>query len=443
MTERRLTFAPRGHMLTNTAVWSPDSRWLVFDTRSAIDGSVFDGTQIGRVDVVTGRVETLYESRAGACCGAVTASPADDRVFFILGPERPSADWSYGPTRRQGVIVHASRPGFAAPLDARDLVAPYTPGALRGGTHVHVCHGDGTLVSSTYEDAVLETPLIHASSRLAVPRSRQRNMRGVAVSVCGRPVRVPATHDRNHDGTAFTVLVTELTDDPRPGSDEISRACEEGWIGVAGYDRGDGTRQRHALAFQGTVTATTGAVYPEVFLVDLPDHPRDLEIPGARPLAGTPTTRAAPPRGLVQRRLTHTADRSHPGLSGPRHWLRSSPDGSRIACLMCDEAGVVQLFTVSPCGGEPSQLTRDPWPVASAFSWSPAGDRIAYVADGSVMTVDASTGESRRLTHPTTGPTAPRPEACVFAPDGKAIAYMRTLPTAAGALNHIFVTPAD
>ena len=110
---------------------------------------------------------------------------------------------------------------------------------------------------------------------------------------------------------------------------------------------------------------------------------------------------------------------------------------------MRDGAGMAQLFTVSPLGGEPEQVTRDPWPVASAFTWCPDGGRIAYVADASIMTVDVASGRSRRLTDPTPGATAPRPEACVVSPDGTQIAFLRTLPTSAGAYNQIFVVDAD
>src|SRR5206468_7728745 len=132
----------------------------------------------------------------------------------------------------------------------------------------------------------------------------------------------------------------------------------------------------------------------EVFLVDIPD---DVTVPGDGPLEGTETQRPRPPQGTVQRRLTFTADRRHPGLQGPRHWLRSSPDGSRIAFLMRDDDGVVQLWTVSPLGDEPRQVTHDRWSVASAFNWSPDGSRIAYVADNSVFTVEVASGKSRRL----------------------------------------------
>jgi len=452
MHERQVTCAAHGHMLTNSGVWSSDSRWIVYDTRSSPDGSIFDGTRIERVEVESGRIELLYESRNGACCGVVTASPVDDRVVFIVGPEQPTADWQYGPTRRQGAVVRASQPGTIEPLDARDLVPPFTAGALRGGSHVHVYSPNGRLVSFTYEDAVLDAAPETGTGQ-AVPR--EKNLRGIGVSVCGKPVQVPRTHERNHDGTAFTVLVTRLTDEPAPGSDEIAKAFEEAWIGTHGYLRPDGTRQRYALAFQGHVVVHGAAfggarIISEAFICDLPDDLDELTVAGEPPLAGTPTSRPSPPRGVLQRRITFTADRSHPGIDGPRHWLRSSPDGSRIAFLMRDDLGVVQIFTVSPNGGQPVQVTRDAWHVASSFSWSPDGRRIAYVADGSVVVVDVASGVSIRLTDRTIA-ALPRPEACVFSPDGRRITFMRHMPVplpaggpqpgdpAAAAHNQIFV----
>src|SRR5439155_25949486 len=133
------------------------------------------------------------------------------------------------------------------------------------------------------------------------------------------------------------------------------------------------TRQRRAIAFQGQVVTARGEAISEVFIVDLPE---DVTVPGDGPLEGTATRRPLPPKGTVQRRLTDTAGRRHPGLQGPRHWLRSSPDGRRIAFLMKDEDGVVQLWTVSPNGGEPVPVTRNRWDVASAFTWDPDGRRV-------------------------------------------------------------------
>jgi hypothetical protein len=253
---------------------------------------------------------------------------------------------------------------------------------------------------------------------------------------------VPRTHKRNHDGTAFTVLVTRLTDEPAPGSDEIAKAFEDAWIGTHGYLRPDGTRQRYALAFQGHVVVHDAALgglrtVSEVFVCDLPDDSAELAVAGEQPLAGTPTSRPSPPRGVLQRRVTFTADRSHPGIDGPRHWLRSSPDGSRITFLMRDDLGVVRLFTMNPNGGRLVQATHDEWSMASSFSWSPDGRRIAYVADSSVFVVDVASGASTRLTDRTIAVPL-RPDACVFSPDGWQIAFMRSVagPLPAGSTQH-------
>ena len=101
---RQLTSGPGGRILTNCNVWSPCGEWIAFDTRSDAAGSVFDGTRIQAVHARTGEVRTLYESQNGACCGVATWHPHEMKVAFILGPEFPTAEYSYGPSRRQGVV---------------------------------------------------------------------------------------------------------------------------------------------------------------------------------------------------------------------------------------------------------------------------------------------------------------------------------------------------
>ena len=422
--EIQLTRSPHGHILTNSGVWSADAQWIVYDTRSDPAGALFDGSTIERVNVVTGEVQVLYRSTIGAHCGVATFSPARDQVVFILGPEHPSADWEYAPHHRQGILVDVTRPGVPRNLDARNLVAPFTPGALRGGTHLHVFSPDGRWVSFTYEDHVL--------AQAAPGNTRQRN---VGVSVPAGPVRVPRSHPRNHDGEFFSVLVTRTTAHPKPGSDEISRAFEEAWIGTDGYVRADGSRQPWAFAFQGDVTTGQGDKISEVFVVDIPD---DVTIAGNGPLEGTADSAPLPPKGCVQRRLTRTAGRRFPGIQGPRHWLRSSPDGSRIAFLMRDDAGIVQLWTISPAGGAPVQVTNNPWDIASAFTWGPDGKLVAHVMDNSIFVTEMSTGSGRRLTARSSDANAPRPEACVFSPDGRRIAYVRRVQTGRNRCNQIF-----
>ena len=374
-----VTAGPGGRVLTHCNVWSPDSEWVAYDTRSDPAGAAFDGTRIKAVHVRTGEVRTLFESRNGACCGVVTWHPSLMRVAFILGPEHPTPDWSYGPAKRQGVTVDFDRPGVAKPLDARDLSGA-TPGALRGGSHVHVWHPGGELVSFTYEDAVAAD-----------------GVRTVGVSVCDRPVTVPKTHPRNHDGSTFSVLVPHLTADPRPGSDDIIRACEEGWVGTS-----------RALAFQGTVVETDGRRVPEVFTVE---H-RGPHAPRADSARGACGPQSAV--GVNQRRLTRG------GVGGPRHWLRSNPAGTHIGFLRPDAANVPQFWTVT-LAGESRQTTHMLDGVASAFTWHPDGRRVAFVTGGRVVLCDTAAG----AVQPLTSRCLPRPEACAVSPDGRRVAYVR------------------
>ena len=429
--ERQLTFEPKGHMLTNTQVWSFDGAWIVYDTRSRDDQ--FTATTIERVHVATGRIEVLYRATVGAACGVVTTDPQRDRVIFIHGPENPAPGWSYGPSRRRGVIVDGSAPGVAQAFDAMTYAPPFAPGALRGGSHVHVFSPDGNQVSFTYEDEIL---VRLGSGAGALPHDL--NQRNIGVSVFNGLLRVNRNHGRNHDGTWFSVLVTRTVNRPVPGSDEISRACEEGWIGREGYLRLDGSRQKRALAFQGTVVATNGENHPEVYVVDLPE---DLTVAGDAPLEGTATARPAPPRGVRQRRVTFTSDRPFPGVAAsPRHWLRSSPDGSTIAFLMKDNSGVVQLWTVPTVGGLPRQVTNGQHPIASAFTWSPDGRGIVHGLDRSICFTEVATGQTHRLTEASPDlSTAPRPFACVVSPDGRQVAFTRAVVSAAGTHDQIFV----
>ncbi len=430
LSERQLTSAPYNHILTNANVWSPDGKWVYYDVRSALDGSEFDGTRIERVHTETGEVQVVYRSRNGACCGVVTASPVDDRVIFILGPEHPTDDWAYSAWHRRGAMLRAGLPDTLATLDARNIVSPFTPGALRGGTHVHVFSGDGKWVSFTYEDHVLATSDNPAAAK---------NQRNIGVAAPYGEVHVPSTHPRNHDGKAFCALVTQTWDAPRPGSDQISRAYSDAWVGNAGYVKEDGSRQQRALAFLGDVVARDGRTVSELFLVDIPE---DITQPGAGPLSGTERTRPAPPHGAHQRRLTNTVDRPYPGLGPTRHWPRSSPDGSEIALSMPDEKGRGQLWTISPTGKGLRQLTRAEQGIASAFTWRADGKAIACVSNGRVCEVDSHSGRVLPLSAPTHGPSV-RPEAVVYSPDGATIAYVRPVSTSGTLLNQIFVVPSE
>jgi Tol biopolymer transport system component len=119
--------------------------------------------------------------------------------------------------------------------------------------------------------------------------------------------------------------------------------------------------------------------------------------------------------------------------------LRTSPDGAQIAFLMKDDSGIVQIWTISPNGGEPRQITHNREDIASAISWSSDGRRIAHVMAGRVCVTDVATGRTQSLTPPRTDVGVPAPLACVFSPDGRYIAYQREVVGASGSFSQIFV----
>ncbi|EKJ8219919.1 DUF3748 domain-containing protein [Citrobacter sedlakii] len=391
---KQVTFTPRHHQLTNINTWTPDSSWLVFDVRPS--GASFTGDTIERVNIHTAEREVIYRADRGAHVGVVTVHPQVEKYVFIHGPEHPDAHWQYDFHHRRGVIAEA---GSVSTLDAMDITAPWTPGALRGGSHVHVFSPNGKFVSFTYNDHVLHE------------RDLALDLRNVGVATPYGPVTVSAEHPREYSGSHWCVLVSQTTPSPQPGSDEINRAYEEGWVGNA------------ALAFIGDTLSVMGEKVPELFLVDLPQDEAGWKTPGDAPLEGTASTLPAPPRGVNQRRLTFTHSRRFPGLVNvPRHWVRSNPQGSEIAFLMRDDKGIVQLWLIPAQGGEPRQLTRHATGIQSAFNWHPSGKWLGFVLDNRIACCDAQNGVTTFLTQQHGNP--PSADAVVFSPDGKWVAWM-------------------
>lgn len=406
---KQITFAARHHQLTNINTWTPDSQWLVFDVRPS--GASFTGQTIERVNIHTGDVEVLYRAPEGAHVGVVTVNPHEpERYVFIHGPENPDGEWQYDFHHRRGVVVNGQ--GQASNLDAMDITPPYTPGALRGGTHVHVWSPDGELVSFTYNDHVLHE------------RDPALDLRNVGVAAPLGPVVPGGKHAREYAGSHWSVLVSRTTPYPRPGSDDINRAYEEGWVGTAGYLKADGGQQKRALAFIGDTLGMAGEKIPELFIVDLPEKDADWRRAGEGPLQGTADRMPAPPAGVVQRRLTHTHGRRHPGLAtAPRHWVRSDPAGEHLACLIKDDAGVVQLWLVNPTDGQMRQLTHGEAGVDSAFNWHPSGNALAFVQQHRIVLCDVPTGNITALTAP--GESVPSADAVTVSPDGRFVAWMQ------------------
>jgi hypothetical protein len=216
-------------------------------------------------------------------------------------------------------------------------------------------------------------------------------------------------------------VVVRVVPNPEPGSDEISHAASDSWVGSPGYLKPDGTRQV-ARAFLGKVTNRQGDQVDELYIADIPDS---LNIPGEYgPLEGTSRTFPVPPSGTRQRRLTFTSNTQHPGCTGV---VRSSSDGSRISFLARDEHGIVQVFVISPLGGEPEQVTWHTSDVQSGVRWGPGDRSIIYVWDNSIVLCEVSGRPFDQRYRSLTAPSIPVPDNIVWSNDGKTIAFNRVV----------------
>jgi len=434
----QLTFEPRNHNLDNNDNFSPDDQWLVYDTRRSVAGHVMReigaNSNIEKVNVDTGEIVVVYETQNqtiyGPGVGAASYNPVENKIVCMHGLLNANSQRPYWFWRRTGIVIDADSGGRVAFLDARDVTAPFTPGGLRGGTHRHEWSGDGKWVGFTYNDKIMADIEEQTGTKV--------NLRTVGVATAIRPVTVDKdAQGDNLDGQWFSALVVKVVPNPTPGSDDVSKAFSDAWVGTKGYRKRDGTWQR-ARAFLGNVRDKKGRQVTEVFVVDIPER---IDIAGNDgPLEGTETTMPMPPKGTVQRRLTHTESRKYPGaVTEPRHWVRSSADGRWINYLAKDDAGIVQVFFVSPLGSEPVQVTHHDSSVQSTVRWKSDGSAICYVCDNSIFVCDArdgrNFGKAKRMT-PKREDTPLHP---CWSHDGKTIAYNRIVPNGKKSYQQIFL----
>lgn len=431
---RRVTSSPNGHILTNAQVWSADGQWIYFDIRSDRHGTIFDGRDICRVHWKSGSVETVYQAPADSRCGVVLTHPLEDKVIFIQGPEYPNKAWSYGMTRRCGMLLDM-RTKTTELLDARDLVEPFTAGALRGGTHVHQFSPQGDWVSFTYEDEYLD-------SMVRQNKTAENNQRNIGIAVPGHFVSVKPRHPRNQSARHYSLICTRTSDEPEPGSDQIQRAYEESWLGSEGYHKIDGTQQKRALVFLGDVILEDGKKSTELFVVDLPSDIVIRDQAGRENMSSN-GRRLNPCPEVMQRRLTFLTDGPNPGLQGIRFWPRSTPSGDFVFVLKKDHQGIVQFWRVRTVDGQVEQWTNNGNDISSSFTVSPDGLWLAHTMDRSVCVTSCLNGRTIALTQAFVDKEMPLPEAVVWNPEGTAITFVCPQTIAERSYNQIFVLDVD
>ena len=406
---RQLTFGRYGHTINRRQSISPDGKWIVYDTRNE-DSHIARTHAIEMVSVDSGEITRLYETirptNAGPGVGAAAFHPCLNQIVFIHGLECCNDAFPYSAARRFGAILKLPQSTSKAPrwnhAEPR-VVQPDHPsfdslGVLSGGTHAHSWNEHGW-ISFTYNDYHLESQS-HADPAI-------RDARTVGFMVPGRyssskqigsPEFGPID-EHNFDGSFSAFLAATIHAHPTPGSDEIRQAVEECWVGSQGHQKSNAAVPSLALAFQGTVVSDSGREVQEVFLCDLPeqskllltsDHP-DLHV-------ARMTDRLAPIAGCLQRRLTFTTGKTHPGIQGPRNWLVSSPSGDRIYFPMKDERAVVQLCCVATADGRLDQVSELATSIDGQISLSQDGSRCAFLSDQRIVCIDLETGVSSFIT---------------------------------------------
>ncbi|SKC13411.1 Protein of unknown function [Dyadobacter psychrophilus] len=403
------------HDLDNNDNFSPDGKWLVYDTRTD-NGGIAESAKIEKVNIETGEKKILFQITNneiwGPGAGAVSYSPVQQAVVFIHGLANSTKENPYQQWRRTGVIIEDANPNVPIYMDARDVTFRFTPGALRGGTHRHEWSGDGKWIGFTYNDAILKA--------LEDSTGQKRNLRTIGVSKKIGRVNVDK-NDENVSGEWFSALVVRVVPNPAPGSDEISHAAGDSWVGTNGYLLKNGERQI-ARAFIGLVKDKKGKDINEVFIVDIPE---DITQPGDfGPLEGTKDDFPMPPKGTTQRRLTFTGENKYPGCTGV---VRSSPDGTSLAYLAKDENGIEQIFLISPFGGKPRQLTAHDSNVSGNVRWQPDGKAVGYIHEGSITICKTNDAPFEQRITKLTQSTSPAPSNLVCSPDGKMLAFNRLI----------------
>lgn len=435
--EKQVTSGDYGHFINPVQAFSPDDEWIVYDTRN--DGGKIGATgTIERVNILSGQQEVIYQTTDqtdyGPGVGAAAYAPHKDQVIFIHGIRNSDEHRPYDLSRRTGVGVMPDIPDSVIFYDARDVVPPFTAGALRGGTHAHSWSADGQWITFTYNDAIMD--------QLAQTDDEVEDLRMIGVIAPWTAVDVPSDSEgENNSGEYFTMIVSRVTENPAPGSDEISKAYEDGWIGRNGYLDESGERRRRSIAFLGDVRSAKGETVTEVFVVDLPEEMPDLT--DEQQLKGTEITRPLPLSSVEQRRITFTEERKYPGVQGPRQWMKSTPDGSRLFFMMKDDDGIVQIFSVSPNGGEIHQVTKNDFSIETSFDIDPDGNWLAYGAGQKLYRTHIDTGKTECLL-PEVDPDYSSLHSVQWSRNGKMLAYNRRVKTEDTTWYQIFtLTPAD
>ena len=353
--EQQITFKPKTHSLDNNDNFSPDGKFLCYDTRGMFfDNNLGNCKSIEKVEIATGEETILWKpsfkggTNAAPGVAAVSFHPTQNKVVFIHGPklEEVAKRGYYGIRNRSGLMVDGDGKGESTWLDLRDITThkPTIAGAHRGGTHRHEFSRNGNRIGFTYDDFLLPE-----YGRTIGYMEANKN----------------APHGYSH---YFAVLVKPARrGESRPG--EIEKAFGDSWVDANGTKR----------AFIGKLRSANEIDYEySLFVAHIPDR---VDITTAQ--SGDKDVYPRPPEGITIRRLTHST--SDDGI------VRGSYNGKSIAYLSMDENGIKQVFVIPTDGDDLSDnLEKRPKQITyfksdgSNIRWHPSGKWLFSISAGKV-----------------------------------------------------------
>ncbi len=393
MKEKQLSFSAKNHALDNNDNFSPDDRFLCYDTRGTVlNFDLANCKSIEKIEIASGEETVLWApesvtgEQAAPGVAAVSYHPFDDKVIFIHGPllEEVAERGYYGIRNRSGVEVSADGKGTVTKVDMRDVATdrPTIPGAQRGGTHRHEYTRDGNRIGFTYDDFL-----------------QQDYDRTIAYMI---------PHPKAPEGYThyFAVLVKpEKKGTSKVG--EIEKAFGDSWVDAAGKMR----------AFVGQVRSENGVDFQnDLFVAEIPDS---VDITSAD--LGDAENYPEPPQGIVVRRLTHDG-----GVSGI---VRGSFDGQQIAFLMNDKNGVAQVNMIDVLGDDPARQVTNFESDAAFLRWHPSDEWIFSVVKGNIAATCVRAGKDFGQTVLLTNDQQLRSQ-LVVSRNGKMLAYNIDVPGA-------------
>lgn len=417
MKEKQISFSPKNHALDNNDNFSPDNRFLCYDTRGTVfNDNLANCKSIEKIEISTGietilwQPESVTGEQAAPGVAAVSYQPTENKVIFIHGPllEEVKERGYYAIVNRTGVEVSADGKGTVTKVDMRDVATekPTTPGAQRGGTHRHEYTRKANRIGFTYDD-FLNTNYDRT------------------IGYMEPNPNAPAGYTHY-----FAILVKPaLKGQAKPG--EIEKAYGDSWVDPEGKMR----------AFIGKVRAENGVDYQtDLFVADIPDS---VDITTA--FSGNGMEYPETPAGIQIRRLTHSGK-----AEGN---VRGSFDGKTIAFCAPDSAGVMQVFVINALGLDqsadenlkPKQLTSFTDNAANP-RWHPQKNWLFVTTGGNIAAVCAESGNNFGKTFLLTNDDLER-NALVVSNDGNMLAYNIFVETKTGnetkKFRQIFVLELD